>query len=523
MVVAIGVAVASVIAFREVLIAPLGWLRPEEFEYWFFIPARDSGLLALAIAAWLLWSRRAALREARASTVGPGPGIAAAVVLLAFAAVQASNAPTLLIPVFCAFVATLAAAWAGRKGLRLVALPCLALLLTFPPPNPLLAEILWRLQQLTAAGSEALLSLGGVAIEREGTELRLGGNLFLVIEACSGWRGIQILALVAVIAAELRGIALPRALWLIVAAVPLGIGLNLARASLIVLTTDELSPELFASHTPQGIVVLLVGGLALYGLAVWLEPPPDGTADGGDASEEGAAGPSASGAARAVAQGPPTRFAGLSVGLALALALASIAAPRLREPFRPPPREPVVFPTDVIGWTSEPLEVDFFFPYESGAHPQFHVEYRRGRSARDAELVDLFIARERPQPSGANRIPATKLALPTSDWQIESVESARLWDLGFDAKRAFLSRNARSEFAHVVFWRHDDQGLLRESLKSLFGFDACDLSRERCGRTVIRIAVPVLRDDDRARQRARETADRFLRDYGPAFAVLARG
>ena len=55
-------------------------------------------------------------------------------------------------------------------------MPCVALLLAFPPPNPLQAEIIWRLQNLTAGGASWLLSMAGLPVELEADEHRSQRN-----------------------------------------------------------------------------------------------------------------------------------------------------------------------------------------------------------------------------------------------------------------------------------------------------------------------------------------------------------
>ena len=99
----------------------------------------------------------------------------------------------------------------------------------------------------------------------------------------------------------------------------------------------------------------------------------------------------------------------------------------------------------------------------------------------------------------------------------QSPELGRIWRLGIDAQRATLSRESGSKFTYVVAWRIHDDGLIRESLKSLVGFG------EPCSRIVVRIAVPIFHDDDRGRERAIQTADHFVRDFKDAFEMLADG
>ena len=208
-----------------------------------------------------------------------------------------------------------------------------------------------------------------------------------------------------------------------------------------------------------------------------------------------------------------SRWVAFSLALSVTPALVSLLIPHFWEAPGRPLRQAVDFPMQRLRWSGTSLSVDYFFPYSLAAHPQFHVEFRNG----GGELVDLFIARETPEPSGLNRLPDTKLLLPSNDWSIVSRESARIWRLGIDAQRATLSRESGSKFTYVVAWRIHDDGLIRESLKSLVGFG------EPCSRIVVRIAVPIFHDDDRGRERAIQTADHFVRDFKDAFEMLADG
>ena len=130
-----------------------------------------------------------------------------------------------------------------------------------------------------------------------------------------------------------------------------------------------------------------------------------------------------------------------------------------------------------------------------------------------------------PESSGLNRMPDSKLLLPANDWSLVSREPTRIWRLGIDAQRAIVSREAKSKFTYVVAWRLHDDGLIRESLKSLLGLGPCSTlqTQDECSRVVVRIAVPILHDDERGRERAKRAADRFVRDFKHAFEMLAKG
>ena len=509
----IGVGVAMATAFRLILIAPFGLVDPSEFEYWFFIPNRDSGAISLLVTAWLLWNRRKRFAAFRTQKIHWTHWAASFVVLLLFVWAVWTRTQALLIPALCVTMAILASAWGGRSALRLVGMPCFALMLAFPPPSPLQAEIIWWLQGLTAGGSSLLLTLAGYAVQLEGTEIRFGGHAFVIIEACSGWRGIEILAVVGLAAAELRAVPLRRAIWVVFSAVPLGIGLNVLRACLVILTQQELTAEFFESHTPQGIAVLLVGSTVLYGIA-WL-------LSRGSKGGSGTVSSAVASTATVQPAGSSTGWVVFSLALPLTLALASIVIPYSWEP--EVRRTPYVFnfPLELRSWTGTKLGLDYFFPYSTATNPQFHAEYRDPEARGGTEVVDLFIARETPRSSGLDRMPNAKLLLPASDWSLRSREPTRVWQFQLDGEEAIASREAGSEQTYVLAWRVRDEGLIGESLRSFLGLKGCGSSPTECTRVVFRVAVPVHHDDDRGRERARLTADRFIDHFVLPLKVMS--
>lgn len=492
-----------VTAFRAILIAPFGITDPGEFEYWFFIPNRDSGAVSVLVAAWFLWNRRQPLSEPSSNPIGWMHWLAAGVVFPSFFWAIWVSAEALLIPVLCLTLATLASAWGGRTALRLMVMPCAALMLAFPPPAPLQAEIIWRLQNLTAGGAAFVLSLAGYAPQLEGTELRLGSHVFVIIEACSGWRGIQVLSIVALAASELRELRFRRTVWVIVAAIPLGIGLNVFRACLVMLTQEEIKAEFFDSHTPQGIAVLLIGAVLLYALAMKLQGDLEPIVLGASAADAGVIEPATSLSGR-----------WLAIGLAVPLVLVGISflIPTLREPPGPPVRGRVGFPLSVKKWNGEKIPLDYFFPYSTPANPQFHAEYRKRDSRGGEKLVDLFVAWETPKPSGLDRMPNAKLLLPANDWALDSRRPARVWQFEFEAEEAIVARADRTKFSYVIAWRVRDRGLLHESLLSLAGLRGCGESEHGCPRVVVRVAVPIFGNDGDGRNLAKETANEFIDD-----------
>lgn len=517
---------AVLVAFRSLAIDSLGTTDPESFEYWFFLPTRESSLVSLLVVVWLLWIRRRPLARMRPPPLKKRHLVAGLLAVGLHGWALASGVPGLLILSLCALMATLAGVMGGSVGLRVVALPCLALLVALPPPNPLLSEIVWQLQRLTAIGTATLVEWGGFPVVLEGNELRRNGHAFLVIEACSGWRGIQILSLVAVVASELRGLGLTRTLGVVLMAWPIGIALNIVRASLVVLTQETLDPDLFASHTPQGIAVLLVGSMLLYAVASVLGSVSPFRSESG-AKVEGQAIELES--ARRD-DGARSRWLGRDRALLFAvmvpvlMAAVSVALPVLGMTRRAPVRQPLELPLEAGAWSGESLSIDYFFPYDSSLHSQRRIEYRAELGRSGLHLVDLFVARELPVGSGLNRLPDTKLLRPASDWNIERREPTRIWELGIDGQQAILSRKAGEERVLVLAWRLRDAGLLLETLASSIGLDVCKGTgkgtSDACSRVVVRMAIPIVREGSRGVDRAMQSARRFIRDFAEPLARL---
>jgi len=501
-------AIAMFVAFRSVLVSPFGLLGDARFDYWFFIPDRDSGALSVILAVWLFWNRRTALAAIRRQEIGVTHWAAAVLVLLLFGWATWMRIQVQLIPILCVCLATLVAAWGGRGGLRLVAMPCVALLLAFPPPAPLQAEIVWRLQGITATGANFVLSIAGYTVQLEGTELRMGGHAFVIIEACSGWRGIQVLSLVALAASELCGLRLRRAFWVIMAALPLGVALNVVRACIVMLDKEELNAEYFESHTPQGVAVLVIGSLVLYALANMLRPRGSTADESSSAASEATpievAGPRSLGA--------PAVWAVFSLILPFTLAVVSVAAPITRDPLPKRPRYEFLLPVSLPPWIGTRLELDYFFPYSTASNAQFHVDYRDTVSP-GGGMVDLFVARELPSASGLDRMPDSKVLLPANDWTVTHQEPSRVLKLGVDATKAIVSRGGGTYAAYVYAWRLNDRGLLAETLRSLVLPQDCERSPNECLRAVVRLVVPMIEDTPIERERAAQSANRFIDDF----------
>lgn len=489
----LAVAAAGVLAYWPLLQGVLA--GNAGLEGWLFRPSQLPLLLVLAVAGWLLWRRR---RRWLAAPGRPAPLLAGALGLLGTAAycwALMTGTVDLLLPAASAHLFAVAAVLRGGSGCRAVMLPALVLLLGVPLPTPLLDEVVWRLQLGSASGAGWLLGVMGSGFFQSGVMLASPAHSFQVIDSCSGLNGILTLTLVALIVRELHGDAGAR-LWLVVLAAPLlGFVLNVVRVAYVAASDD---PEALAGvqgdHTPQGLAVLALGTLALYGVG-WLLAR-------GKSSH--AAAPSNAQTGRRVEAPVLITTAG---GLAT-LAVLSLVLPGFRTPDAGRP-ERFVMPAAQSGWKRVgPAPTDPFFIGALGGGVQLRYEFE-ARPAHTPEVVDVLIGFESPLTPGTSRLLSSQLRRPGPAWDLVETRSEYLWSLGRQADRVLASRRSDGQHAVVYMWRLRDGGLWRESLRSLLALEASPFRRGQ-PRAVVRLVAYSPHDGQLMLDRAKQRLDRFI-------------
>lgn len=501
-------------AYRPLYLDLLGLPEVAGLEQWFFTPEEKNPLLAIGIAAWLLWRRRERLRRLPDASAG----VAAALLLAAgvglFAWAQLTRAADLLLPSLAANLLAFATATRGLAGGRAALLPAAVLLLGVPIPDPIRDELVWQLQQSSAAGGSWLLQAFGVDVVLGGVLIRSGNLTFTVIESCSGLRGIEILALVAVGIRELFADS-GRRQWLLVALAPwLGFALNVVRVASVVLlaaqgeagnATDLADPGSGAfDHTYQGLAVLMFGTGALYTLGFAMARSVR--------SRRGEPGPAA--AARSGTL--ELRWRPVAGVLALLAALSVVVVPFENAVEAAPAIE---MPMELAGWTGEDMIPDRRF---LGPIPPYNLLYRRYQNRPDNprkrhQVVDIFVGLEGHETPFSSRLFSSKLAAPGRDWSLSEHKRTTLWQLGVGADRAVASRGGQRALVHS--WRVRDEGLWRETLRAALALDSGPFRRER-PRAVVRLSTPLQKDGPVSRDRAKQVLDRFVTAFRPYLTAL---
>jgi exosortase A len=214
---------------RDALVAAAAtWIGSATYGY---------GMVVPPVVAFLLWQRRAALRQMTPRPWPWGLALIGAAALLA----TVGRVISALVVEQLALVALLQAAALAILGpavFRQIAFPLLYLYLAVPLGDGLIAP----LQELTAAFAVGLLEALGVPVRLDGLLIRIPGATFHVAEACAGLRFLLASFALGVLLAALFFRSWWHRLLFVLAAIALAIvGNGLRAAGLVRWTPDGWS------------------------------------------------------------------------------------------------------------------------------------------------------------------------------------------------------------------------------------------------------------------------------------------
>jgi len=489
-----------------------------QFEYWFFDTSGSSAGLMACLAGWAIWRRLPRLLCIKAPHHPVGTVLLFLACLAAFFWAERSDAPDLLFVCLALLVASLSFHLGGSMGMRMMALPIAILLLALPIPSPLNGEIVWSLQNWSAAGTEVLLRLLGVDVVRSGAQLAHGEVFFLVIEGCSGLRSVLTLTILSLVIRELFELRSMRGWGLVLAAPFLAITLNIVRIATIVLSSSPSDRMVGDEHLGQGLVVLAIGALILFFAAHYLaraggvEPGPEDAPGIVDTTETAGIIPESTvGDARLVSSKFPIRLCSAMLAI---LCLASVVTRPWPLPEQPPATD---IPMTLAGWSAKTVELDYPF---LGIVPRgFIAEREYHRSTPVDRLgprpISILIAADssrRPRGSPVS----SKLMVPGRSWQIETTENEYNYVLG---REISVSRARTTQQQALVYsWSLHDDGFWRDSARSLLALERGPFERSR-HRIMIRITT-IIGAESEAQAHAKQILDRFIYDFREPFRAL---
>jgi exosortase len=230
------------------------WATDENMGHGFIVPL---------VAGFVVWQRRdALLATPRVPNVW-------GLFLVVFAALL-SIAATLGAELFTArisFVIGLFGAvlyLGGTRWIKILLFPFFLLLFMIPIPAIVYSQLTLRLQLLASELGEALITMMGIPVLRQGNTLVLPSQTLDIAEACSGIRSLLSLLFMAAVYAYF----FDKKVWmrwaLLVATIPIAIGANGVRVGLTGLLS-EIDTKLAsgAYHEAEGYIVFVVALIAL--------------------------------------------------------------------------------------------------------------------------------------------------------------------------------------------------------------------------------------------------------------------
>lgn len=470
-----------------------------EVEYWLFRPTDDAPLVIIVLSGWLLYRRWYRVRSLPRSTAHPIGLLVLVVLSLAFHgwAVYTRADDLKLVSLVLALSALTLATW-GVVGLRALWVPIAFLLFAIPLPAPLLLAVVFKLQIWTANLAGALLYLLGVPVLVSGDQILRATQSFQVIEGCSGMRSIETLVMLTVLLIDLFGRRGWHAATLLVAAPFVAFLLNGFRVLTLILNPHS---EIISIHNLQGILILLVGLLVIYGLDALIER------FAGSARIPAWEAPDAG--ARPAFR--PTLAASVLAVLALGTAGSLLWVPTWPDPAPADPSLHEVVADALDRWPSEKLDPDFAFRGSVRFGSVVQRRYSLGEG-----WVDVFAGTANLGERGGSPI-STITALPGSGWLV------REWTRepgSRDRSPVDVLVVEKSKQRRLVWrWYGGRESLLMEVLRSLLALDRSPLRRSDL-LYVVRLETSIDGRDEEAEARASARLSRVADELRPAMTRL---
>ena len=262
------VALGFAVVYHHVIVKLVhDWATDENYSH---------GFLIVPIALYLAWERHARLKEAPRNP--SWVGLLAIVASLAVLGAGTLGAELFLTRIsMLGVLAGIVLFLYGWRHLRILAFPIGFLLLMIPLPAILFNQIAFPLQLLASRFGEAMLTLTGVPVLREGNVITLANTSLEVAEACSGIRSLVSLLTLAIV----YGYVVDHRTWtrvtIALASVPVAIVANGLRVAGTGIAASHWGPEAAQGffHEFSGWLVFVVAFIllfAVHGVILWLAP-----------------------------------------------------------------------------------------------------------------------------------------------------------------------------------------------------------------------------------------------------------
>lgn len=192
---------------------------------WYTEPDFSHGFLVPLFSAYLVWTKRAAIRKIPVEQSWGGVPLVIAGIFTLFLGIYGAELfldRISLVMLLGGLIWTMA----GRRMLRELRFPLLVLLLAIPWPAVVYNQITFPLQIFASKLASAALPLFGVPVMRDGNIIQLPSMQLEVAEACSGIRSLMSLVTAAIFYGYFLEPSVKRRVILALAAIPIAVLAN---------------------------------------------------------------------------------------------------------------------------------------------------------------------------------------------------------------------------------------------------------------------------------------------------------
>lgn len=215
------------------------------------------GFLIIPISAYLIWRKRAELKDIQLETCNWGlllVGASLILLVVGVAGMEFFSTRVSMVGLLAGIILYLA----GWRFLRAIWFPLAFLLFMIPVPYILYYSATFPLQLVGSKVAAFVIGLLGIPHLRQGNIIHLPDNYSLeVAEACSGLRSLVTLLALAALLAYLTIKSKPRALILFFSAIPIAIAANIFRITVTAVGAYGISRKIAEDflHELSGVIV----------------------------------------------------------------------------------------------------------------------------------------------------------------------------------------------------------------------------------------------------------------------------
>jgi exosortase D (VPLPA-CTERM-specific) len=476
------------------------WNVEEEYHYGYVIPV---------IVAWLLWSRRDALR----ASVGQPSWAGAALIVLAAAMHIVGEFSSLYILSQLGFIVALmgiALGFGGYSLLRLSFIPIIFLIFAIPVPYFIEAMLSLKLQLISSQLGTFFIRMFQIPVYLAGNVIDLGNYKLQVVDACSGLRYLYPLMSLGFLAAYFFQAPFWQRALVFLSTIPITIFMNSFRIGVVGLIVDNFGPQDADGflHMFEGWIIFVACTCLLVGEMTLLARFANRKhfLDMFDAPKVGAVPPDLR-ATTSSAQAPLLSCLVLVAATGIAGSFVST-----RHEIVPEHRPFAMFPTTVGDWHGQVSSLDPETVASLGLTDYILTDYINP----DHRDVNFYVAYYASQRTGlAPHSPS--VCLPGNGWQIAKFEHSVFYagNFSFPINRVVMDKGSERE---LVYYWFDERGMTiaNEWLSKLYLLrDA--IFKNRTDGALVRLVTPIYPGE------LESDADKRLHDFTQVIAPKLAG